>query len=270
MNKKYKILLAFVWLFSFSINQTSAQDFTESWDLFASRWSKKFSERREKFGIKSITKTPIATKVSIQSKAIFDDNFLGKIEKSMSTPIQIFQQLGKTKDRLNGKNFKWFNPNLVKFNGFKRTIGNTFHYIKNVDSKKYLDVFFNYAELKMKAPYEIMQLQTMDAGMGLHELLSAKWRMSMSAGVKRYVPNYFYRDFFTQKSQTFESKSIPYLSVNLGYKLLDKILMINRPLVLNFGYTMADDFKYPSADPFNYDNISFKGFHIGLKLRFKI
>ncbi|MCJ8345450.1 hypothetical protein MJH12_07915 [bacterium] len=275
MNKRHQKPLLFVWLFLLnllSIQAVNAASSKESWDQFAARWSEKFSNRRVANGIeiKSVEKIPYSTEPIKKEKALFDDKFLSQVEKSMSGPIGVFEQLGKTRDRLNGKRFKWLNPNLVKFNGFQRTIGNTFHYIKNFNSKKLLDFYYNYAELKMKAPYEVMKLKSMDLGVGIHELIGKKWRMSMSAGIKRYIPNYYYRDFYTQKGQTFESKSIPYLSASLGYKLLDKILMINRPLVLNFGYTMAEDYKFPSADPFNYSDIRFKGFHVGLKLRFKI
>lgn len=253
----------------------------ETWTDFASRWSKKFDERRAKNGLKpsfdAINTThkkeskPHIKKTSTSNNdEIFKEGFLNKMEKSMSGPIGMFKKIGKTRDRLNGKQFKWLNPSLVKFNGYQRTIGNTFHYIKDLDTKKHLDFYYNYAEMKMKEPYEVMKLQTMDFGLGVHELLNDKWRMSVSGGIKRYVPNYFYREFFTKKNQVFDSKSIPYLSVSVGYKLLNKILMIHRPLVLNFGYTMADDYKFPSADPFGFEDIGFKGFHVGLKLRFKI
>jgi hypothetical protein len=279
MNKKHTILITFVWLLASSMINTHAANSQESWNDFAKRWSNKFDQRRAQNGIKSSfdeinsthKKIEIKnTKTVVDNEEIFKAGFLNKVEKSMSGPINVFKQFGKTRDRLNGKRIKWLNPSLVKFNGFQRTIGNTFHYIKDLNGKKHLDFYYNYAEMKMKEPYEVMKLQTMDFGLGVHELLSKKWRMSLSGGIKRYVPNYFYRDFYTKKNETFESKSIPYLSVSVGYKLLNKILMINRPLVLNFGYTMAEDYKFPSADPFGFDDIGFKGFHIGLKLRFKI
>lgn len=283
MNKKHIILATFVWLLSSNLISLHSAKSEESWTDFAKRWSEKLDERRSQNGLKEnfdkinsthVDKTiPNVDELSSKDSKddeVFKEGFLNKMEKSMSGPIGVFKSLGKTRDRLNGKQFKWLNPSLVKFNGFQRTVGNTFHYIKDLDERKHIDFYYNYAEMKMKEPYEVMKLQTMDFGLGVHELLNEKWRMSMSGGIKRYVPNYFYRDFFTKKSEVFDSKSIPYLSVSVGYKLLDKILMINRPLVLNFGYTMADDYKFPSADPFGFDDIGFKGFHVGLKLRFKI
>jgi hypothetical protein len=164
---------------------------------------------------------------------------------------------------------RWFRPNVVHFDGFQWTLGNTVTYRTNLSDLKTLALYYSYSPLQLKDPFSALKMHSIDFGFAVQDKLSRRCFSRVSGGVRRFVPNQAYRDFYATVGQIFDDESIPYLSLGFGYTIVENLFKMNRSLVWFAGYTMADDFFYPSADPFGYKEIRLRGFFHGFSFSYK-
>lgn len=163
----------------------------------------------------------------------------------------------------------WFQPSLVHFDGFKWAISNTINYRTKISDRRMIGSYVSYEPLQLKSPFSHLKMHSLDYGFMLQNKISKNWFSKFNFGMRRFIPNQSYRDFYETMGQEFYDKNISYFSFGLGFTLMENVLGLNRSLVWFIGYTVASDLKYPSPDPFGYTDIKIGGFFHGFSFSYK-
>lgn len=166
-----------------------------------------------------------------------------------------------------------FNPvrlRLIKFDGFTRTLGNTTSYAVDLGKERSVSLSLNYSPLKLKGDFGTFKMKSWDLGVGFRKYFRKKYLFQSNLGIRKYQPNWVYRDYYAAKNQQFGDKTLPYFNIEIGRQILKEVPLIKRPLVLTASYTFSDDLKYPSVDPHGYSRIDLGGFNLKVSVNFKI
>lgn len=166
-----------------------------------------------------------------------------------------------------------FNPvrfRLIKFDGFERTISNTTSYARDLGQQRSASISLNFVPLQLDGDFGDFKMKAWDLSAGFRKYFGEKYFFQTNLGVRKYQPNWAYRQYYEERNQKFGDKSLPYLHLEVGRQLLKEVPIVKRPLVLTAAYNWSDDLEYPSADPHGYRKIDLSGFSLKVSVSFKI
>lgn len=238
--------------------------------------SEEDSEIIEDTSKKSLVESTPKTNLETDNGPSRYEKYKEVLEKAFKTARQLFRSdplsVSRKSTDSHGRS-SVFNPvrlRLIKFDGFTRTLGNTTSYAVDLGKERSVSLSLNYAPLKLKGDFGTFKMKSWDLGLGFRKYFRKKYLFQSNLGIRKYQPNWAYRDYYAAKNQRFGDETLPYLNFELGRQILKEVPLIKRPLVLTASYTFSDDLKYPSADPHGYHKIDLEGFNLKVSVNFKI
>lgn len=164
---------------------------------------------------------------------------------------------------------KAFNFRIVRGDGYETALGYSLNKNWELGKRDSASVEARYLPYTLDEPYDKQRIHLLDLSVSRRRFLKPRLYAQAQVGVRHYKPNQAIRDFYSLRNSKFDSETIPYASIGVGYLLLRSLPVVHRPLVLAASYTVSDDYRYPSIHPLGHTEFDPAGFSVGLKVGFK-
>ena len=159
---------------------------------------------------------------------------------------------------------------LVKLNSYKTRLSNTISYVWRKKKQDTRSLSVTYSPLVLKDPFAQMKMDSWDISFGMRKYYKHHVFFQGNAGYRVYRPNEFYVKYFQNQGQAFGDRSLPYLTLGFGMRILKRVPILKTPLVLRASHTFGNDMRFPISGPHGFDRIGVRGFKIGMSVRLRI